>query len=341
MNVSSLGSQLNNHAALSALSMSTQASRNKGKQGNDPMRALSGAIALQGGEEDGAMTQRLQQMKESVQALGGTQDSKEARKQAAIKKVEQLSQRAKQLEQMLQKGAPITGTFAKNTASELKSIARQLAAAVKDIRAAKDEGGAEGGGADLSALASATANAAANAAAGAAGEAGESAEQSAEQAAGDAQTSAQQAEQQADRAAEEANRAAGEADHAARQADAAAETGAAAAQSASDAAAAGSDAAQRAQGSSSVHGEDEGEKQLERMIELTKMTVRNAAGLLKARLKDQHGKEAKECDDAIKTIDKMDMAQAEDSVSTSLYGSDGGLLDGSGIAASLGLSVQV
>ena len=337
MNISTLGSQLNNHAALSALSMSTQASRNKNKQGNDPMRALSGAIALQGGEEDGAMTQRLQQMKESVQALGGTQDSKEARKQAAIKKVEQLSQRAKQLEQMLQKGSPITGTFAKNTASELKSIARQLAAAVKDIRAAKDEGGAEGGGADLSALASATANAAANAAAGAAGEAGESAEQSAEQAAGDAQTSAQQA----DRAAEEANRAAGEADHAAQQADRAAETGAAAAQSASDAAAAGSDAAQRAQGSSSVHGEDEGDKQLERMIELTKMTVRNAAGLLKARLKDQHGKEAKDCDDAIKTIDKMDMAQAEDSATASLYGSDGGLLDGSGISASLGLSVQV
>ena len=215
MSISTLSNHLNNQAALSALTMGTQASRNKGKQGNDPMRALSGAIALQGGEEDGAMSQRLQQMKESVQALGGTQNSKEARKQAAIKKVEQLSQRAKQLEQMLQKGSPITGTFAKNTASELKSIARQLAAAVKDIRAAKDEGGGDSGGADLSAQATATAEAAAESAAGAAGANAEQAESGAEQAASDAESSASQAEQQATRAAEQAERAGAEAERAA------------------------------------------------------------------------------------------------------------------------------
>ena len=324
MNISTLGSQLNNQAALSALTMGTQASRNKGKQGNDPMRALSGAIALQGGEEDGAMSQRLQQMKESVQALGGTQNSKEARKQAAIKKVEQLSQRAKQLEQMLQKGAPITGTFAKNTAQELKSIAKQLAAAVKDIRAAKDEGGAEGGGADLSAQVSATAQAAESAA----GAAGANAQgESAEQAASDAESSASQAEQQATRAAEQAERAGAEAERAAQTSAAGAE----------QAAAAGTDAAARAQGSSSATGEDEGDKQLERMIELTKMTIRNAAGLLKARLKDQHSKEAKDCDEAIQTLQKMDDDRMAESAT---YDSTGGLRDLNSLG-SLGLSVQV
>ena len=331
MNISTLGSQLNNHAALSALSMSTQASRNKGKQGNDPMRALSGAIALQGGEEDGAMSQRLQQMKESVQALGGTQNSKEARKQAAIKKVEQLSQRAKQLEQMLQKGAPITGTFAKNTAQELKSIAKQLAAAVKDIRAAKDEGGAEGGGVDLSAQVSATAQAAAESAASAAGADAEQAESGTEQAASDAESSASQAEQQATRAAEQAERAGAEAERAAQTSATGAE------QAATNAAAAGTDAAARAQGSSSATGEDEGDKQLERMIELTKMTIRNAAGLLKARLKDQHSKEAKDCDEAIQTLQKMDDDRMAESAT---YDSTGGLRDLNSLG-SLGLSVQV
>ncbi|MBR4736536.1 MAG: hypothetical protein IK051_02615 [Rhodocyclaceae bacterium] len=320
MNISTLGSQLNNQAALSALTMGTQASRNKGKQGNDPMRALSGAIALQGGEEDGAMTQRLQQMKESVQALGGTQNSKEARKQAAIKKVEQLSQRAEQLKQMLQKGSPITGTFAKNTAQELKSIAKQLAAAVKDIRAAKDEGGAEGGGADLSAQVSATAQAAESAAS-AAGADAEQAESGAEQAASDAESSASQAEQQASRAAERA-----------------AETSATGAeQAATDAVAAGTDAAARAQSSSSANGEDDFDKKLERMIELTKMSIRHAAGLLKARLKDQHSKEAKDCDEAIQTLQKMDDDRMAESAT---YDSTGGLRDLNSLG-SLGLSVQV
>ena len=327
MSISTLSNHLNNQAALSALTMNTQAARGKGKQGKDSMRALSGAIALQGGEEDGAMSQRLQQMKESVQALGGTQNSKEARKQAAIKKVEQLSQRAKQLEQMLQKGAPITGTFAKNTAQELKSIAKQLAAAVKDIRAAKDEGGAEGGGVDLSAQVSATAQAAAESAASAAGADAEQAESGAEQAASDAESSASQAEQQATRAAEQAERAGAEAERAAQTSAAGAE----------QAAAAGTDAAARAQGSSSATGEDEGDKQLERMIELTKMTIRNAAGLLKARLKDQHSKEAKDCDEAIQTIQKMDDDRMAESAT---YDSTGGLRDLNSLG-SLGLSVQV
>ena len=329
MNISTLGSQLNNQAALSALTMGTQASRNKGKQGNDPMRALSGAIALQGGEEDGAMSQRLQQMKESVQALGGTQNSKEARKQAAIKKVEQLSQRAKQLEQMLQKGAPITGTFAKNTAQELKSIAKQLAAAVKDIRAAQDEGGAEGGGVDLSAQVSATAQAAAESAAGAAGANAQG--ESAEQAASDAESSASQAEQQATRAAEQAERAGAEAERAAETSATGAE------QAATDAVAAGTDAAARAQSSSSANGEDDFDKKLERMIELTKMSIRHAAGLLKARLKDQHSKEAKDCDEAIQTLQKMDDDRMAESAT---YDSTGGLRDLNSLG-SLGLSVQV
>lgn len=70
------------------------------------------------------------------------------------------------------------------------------------------------------------------------------------------------------------------------------------------------------------------------MIELTKMTIRHAAGLLKARLKDQHGKEAKDLNEAIETVNKMDDERMAESAT---YDSEGALRD----LASLGLSVQV
>lgn len=336
MHIHAITTLTERRSAFEVLNMHARTRRDKNKREEDPsLRVLSELIAQQGGDANAVM-QRVEQMKEAAQATAGiSSDVKAARKQAVVQKIEHLGERAKQLKDVLQKGAPLTSRYLKDTARELKSIARELADAVKEYRDAKEgegEGAGAGGGAiDVAAIAAAVANAA-NAQSSEA-EGAERAEH-AETAAADAEHAAKATET----AAGEAERVAADAETAARQAEQQAECAATDAERADDDAPA---AVQGSRGVASATGTDEEDKEVEKMVDAVKRTIRHAAGLLKARLKDQHGKEAKDCDDALRTLDRMDMEQAEQDAATSLYNRSGEAMDGSGVSASLGLSVRV
>ena len=326
MHIRAINNPMERRSVFEVLNMHARAPRRKNqRKDEDPvLSVLSELIARQGGDAQ-AVQQRMRQMKEAAQATAGiSSDVKAARKQAAVQKIEHLGERAKQLKDVLQKGSPLTSRYLKDTARELKSIARELAAAVKEYRDAKEsegEGGEGGGAVDMAALAAAVANAA-------------NAQSSEAENTENAETAAADAEQ----AAQSSEAAAGEAQQLAEQAQAAARQAEQEADRADDDAPA---AVSGLRGAASATGTDEEEKGVEEMVETVKRTIRHAVGLLKARLKDQHGKEAKDCDDALRTLDRMDTEQAEQDAATSLYNRSGAPMDGSGIAASLGLSVRV
>ncbi|MBO4330021.1 MAG: hypothetical protein J5820_05225 [Rhodocyclaceae bacterium] len=264
-------------------------------------------------QEDSPLAKQLKEMKEAMKQLSQLQDAEvtpaKARKRAAQQKIVSLRDRVKQLEGVLAKNGPISRSFAKSTARELKDIAKQLAAAVRELKNCNEGGeGAGGGGVDLGAIAAAV-----GATIAAPGEGAEGSEGS------EASEACEGAEQAAAQAAE--------AEQTAREAERQAEEGAQAAQEASeDAQAAAQNAAQtegtdasRAAGQTPRSKESD-DVDMSQVIDEVKSSLRNAARMLRERLRDSQQREKKDLDEVDAILRKMDDEALQETVANAYLG---------------------
>ena len=278
-------------------------------------------------QEESPLTRQLKEMKEAMKQLSQLQDAEitpaKARKRAAQQKIVSLRDRVKQLEGVLAKNGPISRSFAKSTARELKDIAKQLAAAVRELKSC-NEGETGGGGVDLGAIAAATAGATETAAAQGEDEAADAGAQSdagAEQAAAQAEQTAREAEQQAEAGARTAQAASDEAQAAAQDAEGRAQEAASGVPPLSGA----------------PRSENSAEGEMQEVIDEVKSGLRNAARMLRERLRDAQQREKKDLDDMEAILRKMDDEALQEAVAAAyinrlsnevagaavLYGSDG------------------
>ena len=264
-------------------------------------------------QEDSPLAKQLKEMKEAMKQLSQLQDAEvtpaKARKRAAQQKIVSLRDRVKQLEGVLAKNGPISRSFAKSTARELKDIAKQLAAAVRELKNCNEGGeGAGGGGVDVGAIAAAV-----GATIAAPGEGAEGSEAS------EASEACEGAEQAAAQAAE--------AEQTAREAERQAEEGAQAAQEASeDAQAAAQNAAQtegtdasRAAGQTPRSKESD-DVDMSQVIDEVKTSLRNAARMLRERLRDSQQREKKDLDEVDAILRKMDDEALQETVANAYLG---------------------
>ena len=263
-------------------------------------------------QEDSPLAKQLKEMKEAMKQLSQLQDAEvtpaKARKRAAQQKIVSLRDRVKQLEGVLAKNGPISRSFAKSTARELKDIAKQLAAAVRELKNCNEGGEGAGGGVDLGAIAAAV-----GATIAAPGEGAEGSEAS------EASEACEGAEQAAAQAAE--------AEQTAREAERQAEEGAQAAQEASeDAQAAAQNAAQtegtdasRAAGQTPRSKESD-DVDMSQVIDEVKTSLRNAARMLRERLRDSQTREKKDLDEVDAILRKMDDEALQETVANAYLG---------------------
>ncbi|MBR4738331.1 MAG: hypothetical protein IK051_11810 [Rhodocyclaceae bacterium] len=263
-------------------------------------------------QEDSPLAKQLKEMKEAMKQLSQLQDAEvtpaKARKRAAQQKIVSLRDRVKQLEGVLAKNGPISRSFAKSTARELKDIAKQLAAAVRELKNCNEGGEGAGGGVDLGAIAAAV-----GATIAAPGEGAEGSEGS------EASEACEGAEQAAAQAAE--------AEQTAREAERQAEEGAQAAQEASeDAQAAAQNAAQtegtdasRAAGQTPRSKESD-DVDMSQVIDEVKTSLRNAARMLRERLRDSQQREKKDLDEVDAILRKMDDEALQETVANAYLG---------------------
>lgn len=264
-------------------------------------------------QEDSPLAKQLKEMKEAMKQLSQLKDAEvtpaKARKRAAQQKIVSLRDRVKQLEGVLAKNGPISRSFAKSTARELKDIAKQLAAAVRELKNCNEGGeGAGGGGVDLGAIA-----AAAGATIAAPGEGAEGSEGS------EASEASEGAEQAAAQAAE--------AEQTAREAERQAEEGAQAAQEASEDAQAAAQNAAQAEGTdaSRAAGQTPRSKEsddvdMSQVIDEVKTSLRNAARMLRERLRDSQQREKKDLDEVDAILRKMDDEALQETVANAYLG---------------------
>lgn len=238
-------------------------------------------------------------MKEMHQALKRLQQEAitptQARKRAAQQKIVSLRDRVRLLQGSLANSGGISKGRAKSAARELKELARQLAAAVRELKGSS--GGDGGGGVDLGAIAAAAGGAGAGETAAAQGEGGAAGagDEGAQQAAAQAEQAAREAEQQAQEGAQSAERASDEAQAANGQAQAVDEN--------------------RPAAPTQGKGEDSPDGGMGEMIKEIKQGLRNAANLLRARLHESQRRELKE-------LNKMDADELSDAIGA-MYGGDG------------------
>ena len=264
-------------------------------------------------QEDSPLAKQLKEMKEAMKQLSQLQDAEvtpaKARKRAAQQKIVSLRDRVKQLEGVLAKNGPISRSFAKSTARELKDIAKQLAAAVRELKNCNEGGeGAGGGGVDLGAIAAAVGATIAAPGEGAEGsegseasEASEGAEQAAAQAA-EAEQTAREAERQAEEGAQAAQEASEDAQAAAQNA----------------AQAEGTDAS-RAAGQTPRSRESD-DVDMSQVIDEVKTSLRNAARMLRERLRDSQQREKKDLDEVDAILRKMDDEALQETVANAYLG---------------------
>lgn len=266
-------------------------------------------------QEDSPLAKQLKEMKEAMKQLSQLQDAEvtpaKARKRAAQQKIVSLRDRVKQLEGVLAKNGPISRSFAKSTARELKDIAKQLAAAVRELKNCNEGGEGAGGGVDLGAIA-----AAAGATIAAPGEGAEGSEGSEANEASEACEGAEQAAAQA-----------AEAEQTAREAERQAEEGAQAAQEASEDAQAAAQNAAQAEGTdaSRAAGQTPRSKEsddvdMSQVIDEVKTSLRNAARMLRERLRDSQQREKKDLDEVDAILRKMDDEALQETVANAYLG---------------------
>lgn len=249
-------------------------------------------------------------MKEMHQALNRLQQEAitptQARKRAAQQKIVSLRDRVRLLQGSLANSGGISKGRAKSAARELKELARQLAAAVRELKGSS--GGDGGGGVDLGAIAAAAGGAGAGETAAAQGEgsAANAGDEGAQQAAAQAEQAAREAEQQAQEGAQSAERASDEAQ--------------AAAQAANGQAQAVDE--NRPAAPTQGQGEDSPDGGMGEMIKEIKQGLRNAANLLRARLQESQRRELKELDEMEAILNKMDADELSDAIGA-MYGGDG------------------
>lgn len=245
-------------------------------------------------------------MKEMHQALNRLQQEAitptQARKRAAQQKIVSLRDRVRLLQGSLANSGGISKGRAKSAARELKELARQLAAAVRELKGSS--GGDGGGGVDLGAIAAAAGGAGAGETAAAQGEGGAAGagDEGAQQAAAQAEQAAREAEQQAQEGAQSAERASDEAQAANGQAQAVDEN--------------------RPAAPTQGKGEDSPDGGMGEMIKEIKQGLRNAANLLRARLHESQRRELKELDEMEAILNKMDADELSDAIGA-MYGGDG------------------
>lgn len=266
-------------------------------------------------QEDSPLAKQLKEMKEAMKQLSQLQDAEvtpaKARKRAAQQKIVSLRDRVKQLEGVLAKNGPISRSFAKSTARELKDIAKQLAAAVRELKNCNEGGEGAGGGVDLGAIAAAVGATIAAPGEGAEGSEGSEANEASEACEGAEQAAAQAAE----------------AEQTAREAERQAEEGAQAAQEASeDAQAAAQNAAQtegtdasRAAGQTPRSKESD-DVDMSQVIDEVKTSLRNAARMLRERLRDSQTREKKDLDEVDAILRKMDDEALQETVANAYLG---------------------
>lgn len=278
-------------------------------------------------QEESPLDRQLKEMKEAMKQLSQLQDAEitpaKARKRAAQQKIVSLRDRVKQLEGVLAKNGPISRSFAKSTARELKDIAKQLAAAVRELKNCNEGETSGGGGVDLGAIAAAAGSVGAPETAAAQDEASDASAggEGAEQAAAQAEQTAREAEQQAQEGAQSAERASDEAQAAAQSAEG------------------------REQGEAAgvrpllgvPRSEKSADGEMQEMIDEVKTGLRNAARMLRERLRDAQQREKKDLDEMEAILRKMDDEALQEAVAAAylgrlsneaagaaaLYGSDG------------------
>ena len=264
-------------------------------------------------QEDSPLAKQLKEMKEAMKQLSQLQDAEvtpaKARKRAAQQKIVSLRDRVKQLEGVLAKNGPISRSFAKSTARELKDIAKQLAAAVRELKNCNEGGeGAGGGGVDWGAIAAAVGATIAAPGEGAEGSEGSETSEACE---GAEQAAAQAAE--AEQTAREAER---QAEEGARTAQEASEDAQAAAQNAAQTE--GTDASRAA--GQTPRSKESDDVDMSQVIDEVKSSLRNAARMLRERLRDSQTREKKDLDEVDAILRKMDDEALQETVANAYLG---------------------
>lgn len=263
-------------------------------------------------QEDSPLAKQLKEMKEAMKQLSQLQDAEvtpaKARKRAAQQKIVSLRDRVKQLEGVLAKNGPISRSFAKSTARELKDIAKQLAAAVRELKNCNEGGEGAGGGVDLGAIAAAVGATIAAPGEGAEGSEGSEASEASE---GAEQAAAQAAE--AEQTAREAER---QAEEGARTAQEASEDAQAAAQNAAQTE--GTDASRAA--GQTPRSKESDDVDMSQVIDEVKTSLRNAARMLRERLRDSQQREKKDLDEVDAILRKMDDEALQETVANAYLG---------------------
>ena len=256
-------------------------------------------------EEESPLVKKMKEMQQTMGRLQGMVITPaQARKRAAQQKIVQLRDRVRLLQGSLASSS-INKGHAKSAARELKELARQLAAAVRELKGGG--GGAGGGGGNLGAMAAAGMGEVA-AVPGEGGEAGEvnAGDEGAQQAAAQAEQAAREAEQQAQEGAQSAERASDEAQ--------------AAAQAANGQAQAVDE--NRPAAPTQGKGEDSPDGGMGEMIKEIKQGLRNAASLLRARLHESQRREKRDLDEMEAILRKMETDELNEAI-RAMYGGDG------------------
>lgn len=257
-------------------------------------------------QEESPLAKKMKEMQQTMGRLQGMVITPaQARKRAAQQKIVQLRDRVRLLQGSLASSS-INKGHAKSAARELKELARQLAAAVRELKGSS--GGDGGGGVDLGAIAAAAGGAGAGETAAVQGEGGAAGagDEGAQQAAAQAEQAAREAEQQAQEGAQSAERASDEAQ--------------AAAQAANGQAQAVDE--NRPAAPTQGKGEDSPDGGMGEMIKEIKQGLRNAANLLRARLHESQRREKRDLDEMEAILRKMETDELNEAISA-MYGGDG------------------